>query len=523
METPEEAARFMMQASLGASYEKIQAMVDTDATAWLAEEFAKPATDFLAPIVALRDADDLGGRPYSDVFWDALFEADDELRVRMTFALSQILVVGDDSFGGRPLQMAHYQDILSRNAFGNYRDLLEEVTYSPAMSRYLTYFRNRKGNPNTGRMPDENYARELLQLFTIGVIELNPDGTPRTDASGAEIETFDNDDIQGLARVFTGLAYAGTGFRDNSNPDRDFTPLQMYAEQHSELEKTFLTTTIPAGASGEESIDLALDEIFAHPNVPPFIARQLIQRFTASDPSPDYVERVADAFAAGTYTAFDGTVFGEGLRGDLEATLAAILLDDSMHGPVEDLAATQGKVREPVLKLVHWARAFDIADVDTDAEGRLSDTSRIADRLSQHPFRAPSVFNFYRPGFVAPGTESGAAGLTTPEFQIVNTGATIGYINFITDFVFDDTGGSSSPPRFTPDYSDEIAIADDPQALVARLNMLMTGNRMTPDEVAAVEEAVAALEITNEERDPRQRVEVAVLLIASSPSFAVIR
>lgn len=515
----------MTQASLGADIEEINTLVGTDAADFVSSEFDKTCQDFLAPTLAFRDANDgnLGGRPYSDIYWDRFMTADDALCQRMVFALSQILVISDATLGNDPLKIAHYQNILSQNAFGNFRTLLEDVTYSPAMAEYLTYFRNRKGDPNTGRMPDENYAREVLQLFTIGVVELNMDGTPRLSAGGQQIETFDNDDIIGLARVFTGLSYDGAGFFDNSNPDREFSPLIVYPEQHSELEKSFLSITIPAGTSGEDSITMALDEIFAHPNVPPFISRQLIQRFTASNPDPAYVERVATAFADGRFTAADGSEFGNGERGDLKATLAAVLLDESIHGSATDFPDASGKVREPILKFVQWVRAFDITDVDAESEFRMSSTSSPSNRLAQHPFRSPSVFNFYRPGFVAPGTESGSEGLTTPEFQIVNAASALGYINFMTDFVFDRTGGSDLPPRYTPDYSTEIELADDPAALVAHLNLLLTANTMTDDEVSAVEETVSALVISDPDRDLMQRVKVATLLIVSGPSYAVIR
>jgi len=525
LDSPEATTRFLIQASLGADIEQVNSMVGTDAADFVSAEFAKTCTDFLSPILGIRAADggNPPGRPYSDFYWEALMEADDTLCQRMTFALSQLLVISDQSLGNDSLQIANYQNILSQNAFGNYRELLEDVTYSPAMAEYLTYLRNRKGDPRTGRMPDENYARELLQLFTIGVVELNMNGTPRLGPGGEQIETFDNDDIIGLARVFTGLSVQGSGFFDNSNPDRGFLPLIVFPEQHSELEKSFLTANIPAGTSGEASITMALDEIFAHPNVPPFVARQLIQRFTASNPRPDYVERVATAFANGTFTAPDGTSFGDGRRGDLRATLAAILLDPSVHGELANLSETDGKVREPILKFIQWARAFNIGDIDVDAEFRFNSTASPADRLAQHPFRSPSVFNFYRPGFVAPGTESGAASLTTPEFQIVNASSALGYINFMTDFVLDRTGGSNSEPRFTPDYSTEIALADDPEALVAHLNLLLTGSRMTDEEIMAVEEAVSALIISDPDRDLRQRAIVAILMIVTGPSYAVIR
>ena len=525
LDSPDEVARFLTQATFGADLEQITGMVGTDAIDFVSSEFSRPCTDFLTPVLNLRSGDNnIPGTPFSDFYWDALMTADDALCQRMVFALSQLLVVSDLNIGGNDdFRIANFQNILSQNAFGNYRELLEEVTYSPAMADFLTYLRNRRGDPETGRMPDENYARELLQLFTIGVVELNMDGTARLDTSGQQIETFNNDDIIGLARVFTGLSFDGDSFFDASNIDRDFSPLIVFPEEQSELEKEFLTASIPAGTGGEESITLALDEIFAHPNVPPFIARQLIQRFTASDPSPAYVERVAISFANGTFTAQDGTVFGDGRRGDLKATLAAILLDESVHGAQENLAATDGKIREPILKFVQWARAFNVTDVNAGEEFRLTDTSSQSEGLAQHPFRSPSVFNFYRPGFVAPGTESSASNLVTPEFQIVNASSSLGYANFMTDFILDQTGGENFAPRYTPDYSTEIDLADDPEALVAHLNLLLTANTMTDLEVSAVEEAVSALTVSDAERDLQQRVEVAVLLVMSGPSFAVIQ
>ncbi len=522
----DEAARFAIQASFGEDFEGVQDMVGRDAAAWLADQFSRPVVPIL-PTLILRagQGQSLDGRPHSDLFYAAMMEGNDPLRQRMVFALSQILVVSDSAMGSRPLQTAYYMDVLSENAFGNYRDLLEDVTYSPAMGEYLTYLRNRKGDPNSGRMPDENYARELLQLFTIGLVELNPDGTVRQGPDGP-VEIFDNDDIEGLARVFTGLSLQGTGFfSGDAAPEGPYRPMQVFAQFHEDGEKAFLGTVIPAGTSGEASIDAALDTIFGHPNVGPFIARQLIQRFTASDPAPAYVARVAAAFDAGRFNAPNGRVFGDGRRGDLQATLAAILLDPVVHGDPAALGPNAGKLREPVLKFVQWARAFDVSDIRTDIESRLDDTSSPSDRLGQHPFRSPSVFNFYRPGFVAPGTLSGEAGLTAPELQVVNESTAIGYPNFITDFILDRTGSSTGPPTFVPDYSGEMAIANDAAMLVDRLDMLLTGGQMTDAERSAIEAAVAAIEIIESSAadDRRRRVQVAILMVMGSPSYGTIR
>lgn len=522
LETPQEAARFMMQASFGASMEELDNLVDTSADSWVANELRKPRTEFLQPTLDAIAADvDKQYRLHSDNAWSAMMLSDDTLRQRMVLALSQILVVSDRQFGGQPVPMAQYQDVLSKHAFGNYRDLLQDVTYSPTMARYLTYMRNRKGDPSTGRMPDENYARELLQLFTIGLVELNMNGTPKTDAQG-EIETFDNDDIIGLARVFTGLSYKGEKFWDRDD-DAEYQPLQMFDDYHSTLEKSFLGTTIPENTLGDATISQALDAIFEHPNVAPFISRQLIQRFTASDPEPAYVRRVAIAFDSGTFISPGGIEFGTGERGDLSATIAAILLDESVHGDVADLDNRSGKVREPILKYVQWVHNFDVSSIDLPIEYRIGDTSSPGDRLNQHPFRSPSVFNFYRPGFVAPGTRSGNAGLTTPEYQIVNEGSALGYINFMTDFTFDRTGGGKDgAEQFLPDYSSELALVNDPVALVDHLDLLMTAGQMNDDEKTEIAEIVNSLEITRES-DEIKRVYIAVTLVASSPSYAVIR
>ncbi|MDJ0920850.1 MAG: DUF1800 family protein [Henriciella sp.] len=525
-----DAVRFLSQASFGASKAGIASMQSTDAADWLAAEFAKPVTLTLPDVLALPLQSN-GNPPFNAttyLYWDHLVQADDRLRQRMAFALSQILVYSDISNQSRQARRAYYQDVLIRNAFGNYRDLLEEVTYSPAMAAWLTYYRNRKGDPRSGRMPDENYAREILQLFSIGVVELNMDGTARLDTEGREIETYDNDDIVGLARVFTGLTGKGESFW-RSDDDADYHPMVMWEEQHSELEKSFLGTTIPAGTSGEESIEIALDAIFEHPNVAPFVSRQLIQRFTASNPSPEYVERVARAFEAGSYTAENGRQFGTGERGDLEATLAAILLEDTLF--VRDSgtagADTTGKIREPILRFLHWVHAFDVQGIDAENERRLRNTSDSVSGLGQHPFRSPSVFNFYRPGYVAPGTQSGEAGMTAPELQIVDAQSTIGYLNFMTDFAFDRGGQADKDRRtFVADYTEELTMTDDFPALLDHLDLLLTGERMSDDEKTEIINILEAMPINTstperEDTDRLQIVQVAVSLVLNSPAFAV--
>ena len=390
------------------------------------------------------------------------------------------------------------------------------------MANYLTYLRNRKGDERTGRMPDENYAREFLQLFTTGLVELNMDGSQKL-SGGKPVGIFTNEDIVGLAKVFTGLSLKGAEFW-KGDADSEYSRLVMFQDKHSELEKRFMGKTIAAGIAGDIAIDEAIDHIFAHPNVAPFVSRQLIQRFTASHPAPAYVRRVSEAFETGRYTSIDERQFGKGQRGDLEATLAAILLDERFYDNTSGIR--DGKVREPVLRFVHWARAFDVGNVMSENEWMLLFNAGSNTRLGQQPFQAPSVFNFYRPGFVAPGTQSGAAGLTAPELQTVNDGAAIGYANFMLQFVF-----NTSPTRddaidsFVPDYSDEVALAETPDALADHLNALLLGGRMSPQtktRISTVLNEIPIREVASEAaEDKLTRAKVAVYMAVTSPAFAL--
>ena len=516
--TREEAARFLIQAGFGGTDAQIDAMVGTDAADWIAAQMALPATTTFDTMLATYPTRDDTARKHSSLLWQNFLTADDVLRQRMMFALSQIFVISDNSFFNEGFTTAHYTDILTDQAFGNYRVMIEDITYSPAMGQYLTYFRNRKGDAETGRMPDENYARELLQLFSIGLVELNMDGTPKA----GEPETYDNEDIIGLAKVFTGLSGAGTSFSYHDlSEDWRRRPLQMFDDQHSPLEKSFLGTTIPAGTLGEASITQALDTIAGHDNVAPFLSRQLIQRFTSSSPSPDYVERVAQAFEAGRFEAPNGRAFGTGARGDFAAVIAAILLDESVHDDVQ--AVNEGKVREPVLKFAHYSRAFDLSNINVADDYRFNDTSNPNDRLGQHPLRSPSVFNYYRPGYVTPVSESGRAGLTAPEFQIVNDGSALGYSNFLTNYITAPADDPVGNPGFQPDFTRELELADDPQALIDHLDIKLTAGQLSEATKAEMVDVVSTLLIAadEEQTDRQDRVQLALIMMMSSGAFSV--
>lgn len=516
--TREEAARFLIQAGFGGTDTQIDALVGTDAADWLMAQMQMPETLTLLAMRTVFPTRQDTDREHSKMLWTNLLTADDVLRQRMYFALSQIFVISDNNFFDQGYMTAYYTDVLTRHAFGNYRELLEDVTFSPAMADYLTYYRNRKGDPQSGRMPDENYAREILQLFSTGLVDLNLDGTEKTPST----ETYDNDDVVGLARVFTGFSGAGPNFRWNSqDADWRHKPLQIFDEEHSSLEKTFLGTTIPANTPGTQSVQIALDTIAGHPNVAPFISRQLIQRFTASAPSPDYVRRVATVFELGSFTAPNGQVFGTGQRGDLQATLAAILLDESVHDDIQ--APNEGKVREPILKFTHFVRAFDSQNIDVDGQWRLNDTSNPNDKLGQHPLRSPSVFNFYRPGYLAPGSETGEAGLTAPEFQVVNEGAALGFLNFMTYYITRPADDPVDHPGFRPNFTVEADLADDPQALIDHLDVKLTGGQLSDATKAEMVDIVSTLNIASdrEAEDRQDRVQMALIMVMSSGAFAV--
>ncbi len=557
-------SRFLTQATFGPSADDVSQLTGTSASDWFLAELEKPASLHAPQLEAYRamildpDADlpVLAVQSSTFSFWRNAIEGDDQLRQRMAFALSQLLVVSN--FGGElltdiPEPVVGYQDILVEGAFGNYRDLLEAITYSPAMGYYLTYMGNQKADPTTGRMPDENYAREILQLFTVGVVQLGQDGQPILE-NGQPIELYNNMDITGLARVFTGLDLDGLDRQRfpsvvDAIDEWDgleqalLKPMVINENRHSTEAKHFLDCRIPAASSTANSIDQALDCIMEHSNVGPFVSRQLIQRFTTSAPDPDYVQRVAFAFDSGTYTLPNGRQVGDGRKGDLTATLAAILFDPDTR---EDTALSDpqfGKIREPLLRFTHWARAFD-ADASRPEYGiELFDLSA-PDALSQHPYRARSVFNFYRPGYIAPGTVSGAAELTVPELQIVNDTSTPGYINFMTFWAF---GGQSMIPEdelaaeledmgvpvdraalqraFLPDYADERALANDAGALVDHLDSLLVYDSLSDETKTAITATLQAqpVEGPGDIEALGDRVSLAVLLIMTSPDYLIQR
>ena len=544
-ESAASTSRFIQHATFGATPSDIENLTGQSASLWFTEQLAMPMSLKRSVVTEFTPEGDIDEDEFYPLyigsttigFWRHAITAKDQLRQRMAFALSEILVVsnaGGDELTDYPEAVSSYQDILIYHAFGNYRNLLEAVTYAPAMGFYLTYMGNMKGDDTTGRVPDENYARELLQLFTLGVVALNPDGSEQKDDNGNPIELYNNDDITGLARVFTGLDINYDAAEETGQHEFAI-PMAVYPELHSEKDKTFLNTQIAAGTGAKQSISLALDHIFNHENLPPFIGKQLIQRLVTSNPSTGYVSRVATAFEQGQFLLPNGTLVGTKLRGDLTATLAAILFDSEATG--EQLNST-GKIREPILRFTQWARAFEVQNVTPEYQQRLWDTSP-ASMLSQHPYGARSVFNFFRPGYAAPGTETAANGLVAPELQITNASSIPGYINFITFYIaslqqevdvealqadFDDNNipldAKNARDSFFTDYDKELALAGDVDALLQHLNILLSAEQLSSGTLTKIKNIVASVK-EDDQDGYLLRVKVAILLVMTSPDYLV--
>lgn len=522
--TRNEAARFLAQATFGPTDADVDRLMTQGYSAWINEQFATPASgSHLAFFKTLNDGND---KEVAATFWKQALTGPDQLRLRMAYALSQIFVISleDGDVDNYDRAVAAWMDMLNAQSFSNYRDLLQTVSTNPMMGIYLTHIANQKADPVTGRVPDENYARELMQLFSIGLVELNQDGSPRLGSGGVARETYTPADVSELAKVFTGWSWACPsmdrscflrGESNNRNySDRDLRPMVAYPDFHSVEAKAFLGITIPAGTSAADSLRIALDRLAVHPNVGPFIGRQLIQRLTTSNPSPAYVNAVAGAFNNN----------GSGVRGDFKAVLKAVLL----HPEARTVSDVSGKVREPVLRLSAFVRAFPHRSVSGKYEIDL--TTNPATALGQAPLHSPSVFNFYRPGYVAPGSKSAERNLVAPELQIINETSVAGYVNYMRDSISGGVGFSAgyglNRRDLQADYTAELALANDVPALVDRVTARLTYGAIGAARRAEIISAVSSISLSGSSSQTtakRQRVNAAILLTVASPEFIVIK
>ncbi len=508
--TPVQAARFLGQATMGVTMADIAKIQATGIDGWLTEQFALPRTTTHWDWLTSKGYDAIGNifneNGFDNTLWNQLITEKGQLRQRVGMALLEILVASISAGlpgSWRPFNMGAYVDVLMDNAFTTYDTILMKVSTSAAMGSYLTFLGNRKENTATGAVPDENYARELMQLFTIGLYELNMDGTLKLDGNGKPIETYKQDDVIGLARVFTGFVLDSANTSTSTSPAAYQRPMIQSPSVHELRVKTFLGQSIVAGTAGMASLDRAIREIiFKHPNVPPFISKQLIQKLVTSNPTSYYVERVATVFAND----------GAGVRGNMKAVIRAVLTDPEARADKQLPDRDFGKLREPIMRLTHWARAFGA----TSASGNwnIGDTSSSASRLAQSPGRSPSVFNFFRPGYVPAGSDVGRRGLVAPEFQITNEPSVIAYVNYMQGIV-------SANPTTTDvgsAYTDLIALAGNSQTLVDRLNLVLGSGQFTADLIADIKGAVDAIGATTA-AGLLTRVQTAVLIAMASPQY----
>ncbi len=505
------AAKLLDVTTFGADYAQIDEVARQGNVAWLEQQFTLPPSTHL-PIVQrylTQYGFDINANPPPGTFrrfawWEQTLTAPDQLRQRIAYALTQVFVVSDnvDVIFINPLALSSYYDMLLANAFGNFRDLLKAVTLHPVMGVYLSHVNNAKANPATNTFPDENYAREVMQLFCIGLFELNADGSQKHDSGGNPIPTYDNADIQEFAKIFTGLSYGpaqagGASFFGNPNPVLH-VPMQMFEAFHDTGAKHLLNgAVVPAGQSGMQDIDAAVDNLFNHPNVGPFIGRLLIQRLVTSNPSPAYIARVSAAFAG------NGTSVP---RGDMKTVLRAVLQDPE--------AASGIHLREPFLRYVALNRTLHA----TSSDGTYPALGYLGQfLLQQNVLSAPSVFNFYSPNFAPPG-ELGQAGRVAPELQITTDSTIVGYANLVAYSLYGQQSidTPSGFPTIQLDLSDLEALADDPVALVDRIDLVFTDGAMDAATKTAIRNAISPIA-----NDAPGRTRLALYLALISPAYVV--
>ncbi|MBK8478616.1 MAG: DUF1800 family protein [Opitutaceae bacterium] len=529
--TDEEAVRFLIQAGFGADPATIDEVKALGFEAWIDNQFTRPVS-LMQPIIVARKNAGL------NVYWihtkPALFAMimkrkdlaanpqvlPDVLRQRIAYCLLQIFVISQnvdalfDSEG-----VANYYDKLIAGSFGNFRDLLFEVAQHPVMGVYLSHLGNRKPDPTQNRFADENFAREIMQLFSIGLWELNPDGSRQLDANNQPIPTYTNVHITTSPASSPVSSTAARRTTPSITPARSAAiPMKMWDEQHDLAPKTLLRgVTLPArtaspgstGTAGYADVNAAIDTLFNHPNVGPFIGRLLIQRLVTSNPSPAYLTRVSAAFADN----------GAGVRGDLRAVVKAILLDPEARSHAASLSPSFGKKREPYMTLLNYVKTFE----GRPANGDWESLAYMYGFYLQEPLQSPSVFNFYSPNYRAPG-EITQLGLFSPEFQIMTAVTAIEGANHTLSGVRGDfsTWGAEPAFRVGPDFSSELPLASDPDALIRQIATRLVGTPLNPRTSQIIREAALRIPTTASDWQ-RERVEMAAYLLYTSAEFQIQR
>ena len=521
----EEASRFLIQAGFGADPDELADVKTLGFSAWIDQQIARPK-GYLQPVIRARIAAGLHiYHPATKIaLWTQVMRRrypnantivqTDILRQRIAYSLSQIFVISQttDYLSNNSEGVTHYYDRLLDGALGNFRQLLYDVSMHPVMGFYLSHIGNRKPNPSENIYPDENFAREIMQLFSIGLWQLNQDGT-RVLVNGQPVPTYTNADITQFARVFTGLHWGGP---TNVNSDFDypneelFYPMQGYEVQHDTDPKTLLNgTALAGGRTALQDINSAIDNLFNHPNIGPFIGRLLIQRLVTSNPSPEYINRVSAIFANN----------GLGVRGDMAAVVKAILLDTEARSYAKTLEPTFGKMREPYMTLMNMGKTFNAQPVS----GNYESATYMYDFYLQEPFQSPSVFNFYLPNHRPPG-ELTRMGLVAPEFQILTAVTAVETQNNLLNSVENQISRWGSDPgnELILNFSQEIPLASDPDALIRQLSTRMIGGNLRPRSFQNIREAVLKIPTTDNNWQSA-RVKMAAYLIGASTEFNIQR
>jgi len=531
-----EASRFLTQAGFGGTMEEIEALSATnDFEGWIDWQASLPRTNFNSLTSQIRESAfgfyvQNGGNPndpflqirhFHYALWQASITKNDVLRQRMAQALSEIFVISVNStIRTESSPFASYYDMLMRNSLGNFRTLMKDVSLHPAMGVYLSHFRNPKTNAVENTFPDENYARELLQLFSIGLIQLNQDGTAVLTSQNEEVQTYTPSDIRELAKVFTGLGAgnitpqaasegAATSFSIRRNQLDYLTPMVMYDAEHETGDRIIFGQNISGNLNGIQQISAAIDIIFQHPNVGPFISTRLIQQLVKSNPSTLYVADVASVFANN----------GNGVRGDLLAVVKAILLHEEARECLWQNDPGQGKLRSPHNRFTQYAKAVKKISPDNNYWSAGYHLQNSIDHLT---LSSPSVFNFYQPDHMPQG-ELTAMDLKGPEFQIHNTSTSIGYINEVDDWtrngkIFNPV---ERPEMVQLDKTHYGSMARDPEVLLNHLDILFTAGRLSEQNRQHIRTAMLGL--NNPAFNLAQRTEIAMYLVMISPEYVILK
>jgi uncharacterized protein (DUF1800 family) len=506
--TGADAARFLNQSTFGPTNTLLTQVEKNGFNTFLTQQFATPVTPTLLrvdqAVAALPAGTDASNPQFQEAWWYTVVNAPDQLRQRVAFALSELMVISANGTGmyEHPEAMATYWDLLAQDAFGNFRQLLEDVTLNPGMGNFLDMVHNDKPNPARNTEPNENYAREIMQLFTIGLYKLNPDGSQQLDNNNQPIPTYDQDVVEGYAHVFTGWYWAQTGTPTwHYVPANYRQPMMAFPEHHDTGAKIILNgVTLPAGQTQAQDLQAGLDALFNHPNTGPFICRRLIQRLVTSNPSPAYIARMSKVFANN----------GHSVRGDLKAVVQAILLDPEARTSSFTTSASYGHEREPVIRLANLYRAFNASA----ASGKFAISNQTFN-FGQAPLYSPTVFNFFAPDYSQSGAIS-QAGLDSPEFQITTDTTVITSANRMRSAVYQQAS-PSNPDTLVLDLSSLTALASNPAGLVDSLNPLLMAGQMSAGTRSIIINAVTQISAAN----PLGRAQTAVHLLVTSPEFVI--